>query len=58
MGAGFDTSYFRLRNLGLLSDAQCVGYFEVDFPQVASLKARAVVASSIIVNICFGEAKG
>ncbi len=52
-GAGFDTSYFRLRNMGVLKDT--CSYFEVDYPQVVAEKARALLRNRDLMRVCLGD---
>ncbi len=49
-GAGSDTAFFRLRNMGLLESCLC--YFEVDFPQAARQKGRVVVRNPVLADLC------
>lgn len=49
-GAGFDTTYFRLRNAGILTD-KC-RYFEVDYPKVAGEKSRNILKNPVLINLC------
>ena len=47
LGAGFDSMYFRLLNMGLV-DKQSMKYYEVDFPHSMSRKATRISRSQIL----------
>ena len=50
-GAGFDTTFFRLRNCGFLSRCH---YIEIDYPAVIKAKADAILANDILRDV-FGS---
>ncbi len=50
-GAGFDSSYFRLKNMGVLG-SNCAAYLEADYPQVVKDKVRAILANPVLLGAC------
>lgn len=50
-GAGFDSLYFRLKAVGLLS---CTVVYEVDFPSVASRKAALIKGTENLAMVVGG----
>uniref|UniRef100_A0A674JVY8 tRNA wybutosine-synthesizing protein 4 n=1 Tax=Terrapene triunguis TaxID=2587831 RepID=A0A674JVY8_9SAUR len=52
-GAGFDSLYFRLKAVGLLS---CTVVYEVDFPSVASRKAALIKGTKDLAMVVGGVA--
>ena len=55
-GAGFDSTFFRLKNLGYFRNGNC-SYFEVDFPQSAQDKSGYILADRLIMNTCLNNDK-
>uniref|UniRef100_A0A8C8SI42 tRNA wybutosine-synthesizing protein 4 n=1 Tax=Pelusios castaneus TaxID=367368 RepID=A0A8C8SI42_9SAUR len=51
LGAGFDSLYFRLKNMGLLSHTVV---YEVDFPSVASRKAALIKGTKDLATVVGG----
>ncbi len=56
LGAGFDSMYFRLLNMGLITK-ETVKYFEVDFPHSMARKATRIAKSSILKPFFQNEPK-
>ncbi len=54
-GAGFDTAFFRLKNMGIIDATRC-RYFEVDFQQVITAKAKAILGNQALTWLCLGDA--
>ena len=52
-GAGFDTTYFRLKNCGLLNKCH---YVEIDYPAVIQAKVDAILSSPILLDV-FGPSE-
>ncbi|XP_030402631.1 tRNA wybutosine-synthesizing protein 4 isoform X6 [Gopherus evgoodei] len=54
-GAGFDSLYFRLKAVGLLS---CTVVYEVDFPSVTSRKAALIKGTKDLAMVVGGVGRG
>jgi tRNA wybutosine-synthesizing protein 4 len=55
-GAGFDTTYLHLRNLGVLGGDLC-RYYEVDFPAVSAEKAKIARNSRHALSLCLNKSE-